>query len=125
MNENASVSWVDIVNIPTGYTGVLTWTYTTTMDTYGFVLDFDTRNSTSGDMALGRIKLERGNKSTDWTPAPEDAEAAIANAQETATNALTSANGKNTIYYQTSEPTGGTYKAGDTWFDTNDGNKIY
>jgi len=86
MNENASVSWVDIVNIPTGYTGVLTWTYTTTMDTYGFVLDFDTRNSTSGDMALGRIKLERGNKSTDWTPAPEDLESSISFVNTALTN---------------------------------------
>lgn len=87
MNENAAVSWIDIVNIPTGYTGMLTWTYTTTMDTYGFVLDFDTRNSTSGDMVLGRIKLERGNTPTDWSPAPEDTEAAIANLTEL-TNSL-------------------------------------
>jgi hypothetical protein len=40
-------------------------------------------------------------------------------------SALTSANGKNTIYRQTAQPTGGTYVTGDTWFDSDDNNKIY
>ena len=40
-------------------------------------------------------------------------------------NAQASADGKNTIYRQTSQPTGGTYVTGDTWFDSDDGNKIY
>jgi hypothetical protein len=39
--------------------------------------------------------------------------------------ALTSASGKNTIYRQSSQPTGGTYVDGDTWFDTSNNNKIY
>jgi len=39
--------------------------------------------------------------------------------------ARASADGKNTIYRQDYEPTGGTYVLGDTWFDTDDGNKIY
>lgn len=39
--------------------------------------------------------------------------------------AQTTANGKNTVYYQTSAPSGGTYKVNDIWFDTNDGNKMY
>jgi len=39
--------------------------------------------------------------------------------------AQASADGKNTIYRQDYEPTGGTYALGDTWFDTDDGNKIY
>ena len=43
----------------------------------------------------------------------------------TATTALNSANSKNTIYYSNEQPTGGTYKVGDTWFDTDDGNRIY
>lgn len=38
---------------------------------------------------------------------------------------LASADGKSTVYYQTTAPTGGTYKDGDTWFDTDDGNKLY
>jgi hypothetical protein len=36
-----------------------------------------------------------------------------------------SANGKNVIYRQPSEPTGGNYKSGDIWFDTDDDNKFY
>jgi hypothetical protein len=55
------------------------------------------------------MKVELGNRATDWTPAPEDIEESI--------------NSKNSVYYQTSAPTG--KKVGDTWFDTNDGNKIY
>jgi hypothetical protein len=39
--------------------------------------------------------------------------------------ARASADGKNTIYRQNSQPTGGTYVAGDTWFDSDDNNKIY
>jgi hypothetical protein len=39
--------------------------------------------------------------------------------------AQASADGKNTIYRQDYEPTGGTYVLGDVWFDTDDSNKIY
>lgn len=40
---------------------------------------------------ITNIKLERGNKGTDWTEAPEDAQARISAAQTTATNAQTAA----------------------------------
>lgn len=66
----------------------------------------------------GKAKLERGTLATGWTPAPEDLEAEVNAAQETADS-------KNTVYYQASAPTGGTYKTNDIWFDTNDGNKMY
>ena len=46
-------------------------------------------------------------------------------ANGTAGQALTSANGKNKIYHQTSQPSGGTYINGDTWFDTDDGYRMY
>lgn len=39
--------------------------------------------------------------------------------------ARASADGKNTIYRQNSQPSGGTYVTGDTWFDIDDDNKIY
>ena len=39
--------------------------------------------------------------------------------------ARASADGKNTIYRQNAQPTGGTYVTGDTWFDQDDNNKIY
>jgi hypothetical protein len=41
------------------------------------------------------------------------------------TDARVVANGKNTIYYQSSEPSGGTYAVDDTWFDSDDGYKMY
>jgi hypothetical protein len=40
-------------------------------------------------------------------------------------NAQASADGKSTIYRQTTQPTGASYATGDTWFDSDDGNKIY
>lgn len=43
----------------------------------------------------------------------------------TDTAAYTLAAGKNTIYYSSSAPTGGTYAVDDTWFDTDDGYKMY
>jgi len=39
--------------------------------------------------------------------------------------AQTTADGKNTVYYNATIPSGGTYKINDTWFDSDDGNKIY
>ena len=59
---------------------------------------------------------------SDWVSAQD---AAIATAKSVADNALTSANGKNTTYYQTAKPTGGTYIVGDTWFDTDDNYALY
>ena len=64
------------------------------------------------------------NKYTDDTRA--DAAYNLAStANTTAGNALTSANGKNKVYHSASQPTGGTYVVGDTWFDTDDGYKMY
>ena len=46
-------------------------------------------------------------------------------AYELAGSAKTSADGKNTIYRGSSQPTGGTYAVGDVWFDTAHDNKIH
>ena len=53
--------------------------------------------SANGEQRLlfKNIKLEKGNKATDWTPAPEDVDSAIANAQNTATNAQNAINATN------------------------------
>ena len=64
---------------------------------------------TSSNLAPGAI--------TTVTLAPE-VSTAIVYAQATA-------DGKNTIYYQNSEPTGGTYAEDDIWFDTDDDNRLY
>lgn len=55
------------------------------------------------------MKVELGNRATDWTPAPEDVEKAI--------------DSKNSVYYQATAPTGN-LKDGDTWFDTSNHYKI-
>lgn len=76
------------------------------------------KDAGKGTITIKWEKLEEGNKATDWTPAPEDVDKSIA-------NAVSIANGKNTAYYQTSQPTGGTYKVNDNWFDTDDGYRMY
>lgn len=70
------------------------------------------------DLYIKNLKLEKGNKATDWTPAPEDVDAAI-------DSAVSIANGKATAYYQTTQPSGGTYKTNDLWFDTDGGYQMY
>ncbi len=50
---------------------------------------------------------------------------AIAAAQSAANAAQTTADGKNRIYRQTTQPSTGPFAEGDLWFDTDDGNKIY
>ena len=73
----------------------------------------------TGDyIEIRNVKLEKGSKATDWTPAPEDLDDAVTAAQDTA-------DGKNTVYYQADAPSGGTYKTNDIWFDTDDENKMY
>lgn len=46
-------------------------------------------------------------------------------AATTAGNAMTAANSKNTVWYQNTTPTGTGHKVGDTWFKTDEGNKIH
>lgn len=49
---------------------------------YTFSCDvIDDRPNVVGGYVLKNIKIEKGNKATDWTPAPEDVDAGIANVQ--------------------------------------------
>ncbi|MCD8382779.1 MAG: phage tail protein [Clostridiales bacterium] len=48
----------------------------------------------------------------------EDVTGAISNAQATA-------DGKNTVYYSETAPSGGSYSVNDIWYDTDDGNAMY
>jgi hypothetical protein len=50
---------------------------------------------------------------------------AIAAAQSAATAAQTTADGKNRVYRQTTQPSTGPFAEGDLWFDTDNDNKIY
>ena len=69
-----------------------------------------------------RISIYEGRYLGDYMPYvvsdTTDIEADITAAQSTA-------DGKNTVYYQADAPSGGTYKTNDIWFDTNDENKMY
>lgn len=50
------------------------------------------RHATDGAiLTVKNIKLEKGNKATDWTPAPEDIDASVATAKNTADTALADA----------------------------------
>lgn len=76
-------------------------------------------------VSYSNIKLETGNKATDWTPAPEDLESSIAAAQTAANNAMTAANGKNKVFHQATAPaTSAGLTAGDIWFDTSNDYKM-
>ncbi|MGI6117844.1 MAG: phage baseplate protein [Bilifractor sp.] len=87
-------------------------------------LRFGYRESVAGTTYSTKIKVEYGNVATDWTPAPEDVQSGIDEAQSTADTALTTANGKGKVYYQASAPTSG-MTTQDIWFDTDDGNSMY
>src|SRR5699024_7186057 len=69
-------------------------------------------------MFFYELKLERGDIATDWTPAPEDVDKSIQKAQ-------TTADGKNTIYRQNTQPSTSGRKVGDVWFKSNADNKMY
>ena len=60
----------------------------------------DNSKFTTADFPNLKMKVERGNKATDWTPAPEDVDAKI---EAAATK----------VYYQSSQPTSA--KEGDIW----------
>ena len=53
---------------------------------------FYTRDFT-GDVYFYNLKLEKGNKPTDWTPAPEDIDADIQDVADVASEAMSRANG--------------------------------
>lgn len=46
----------------------------------------------TGTLYFKNLKLEKGNKATDWSPAPEDVDTSISNAAKTATNYLNFSN---------------------------------
>lgn len=51
-------------------------------------MTIQTTNATTNDVYFYAPKLEKGNKPTDWTPAPEDVDKATSTAAKTATNYL-------------------------------------
>lgn len=71
----------------------------------------------------------KAQTSADNAKSVADAVTTIVNANKSnwdkAGTALSTANGKNTVFYQTAEPSTSGRKANDVWFDTDDGNKMY
>lgn len=53
---------------------------------YSIIHVYPIPNHVSATSTINKIKLEKGNKATDWTPAPEDVDADINEAKKTATN---------------------------------------
>lgn len=90
-NNNGSNEWYSYgskeLPLNAGKWTHVEWTFTTdsenTLNAISSNVYVYTRDMT-GDIYFYDLKLEKGNKATDWTPAPEDVDAGIANAQETA-----------------------------------------
>lgn len=59
-------------------------------------------NSNTATTWICGLKLERGNRATDWTPAPEDVQSGIDAAQSTANSASSTANTTKTYFYNDS-----------------------
>ena len=66
------------------------WTYTSKHTICFYV---EQQSDEPIEINISSPKIELGNKVTDWTPAPEDLEDMISDAQSTANNALNRANG--------------------------------
>ena len=92
----SSNPWIRFVSIPSpdkGLSGHCEGSLkipssTTSSTTVGYRFD-----KFSGKITISNLKLEIGNKPTDWSPAPEDVDEIASDAQNTANNALSRANG--------------------------------
>jgi hypothetical protein len=77
----------------------------------------------AGDIQVGAITLPDLDASISDAISGAQSDAAAAAAAASA--AAASANGKNRVYHQSAEPSGTAHTVGDTWFDSDDGNRIY
>ena len=81
----------------TEMSGRLEYTFTVPMTAKRLYLGIRSGDSNASHYGVGdyiearNLKLEKGNKATDWTPAPEDLDAAVTAAQNTADTALSEA----------------------------------
>lgn len=80
-------------------------------------------NYSNPSAGVTRVASVEASASTALATA-ETAQASAFEAGVLAGNAMASANGKNKIYRQSTQPTGGVYAVGDIWFDTANDNKI-
>ncbi len=72
-----------LVNVPIPANGRITHTFTVTVDTITQILAYaGIAGSTRGNGVIFRnVKIEKGNKATDWSPAPEDIEGRVSKAE--------------------------------------------
>ncbi|MDV3426147.1 MAG: hypothetical protein LIR50_03015 [Bacillota bacterium] len=91
--STSRVNWQQ-QTIPAGKYTKLSWTFTGDGNTVqGF--RFETTGATSSaNINIAKIKVEEGNKATDWTPAPEDTQAQIDNINTTIGSATLSTTDK-------------------------------
>ena len=92
----------------------------------GWVTTEPTYVSGSTDYLFTCSKITYSDGTIDYTDVQlSSSYSAARDAASEAADALGTANGKNKVYYRGTQPTGGTYVAGDTWFDTAHGNLVY
>lgn len=102
----------------------ITWSDNTTSTTTPVLANAlnsanSTANTANNTANTAKSTADTAKSTADTAKSTADA------AKTTASNAVSIANGKNTAYYQTTQPSGGTYKTNDLWFDTDDGYRMY
>lgn len=84
LEERVSYQWVE-ADVTTSWSRI-SYTITITESTAVY-MRIGLRSSNNVVNSYRLLKIEKGNKATDWTPAPEDVDEGIQNAQETADEA--------------------------------------
>lgn len=102
----------------------ITWSDNTTSTTTPVLANAlnsanSTANTANNTANTAKSTADTAKSTADTAKSTADA------AKSTASDAVSIANGKNTAYYQTTQPSGGTYKKNDLWFDTDDGYRMY
>lgn len=72
---------------------------------YAIMLPYYSGTNKWCEIRDGSLKLERGNKATDWSPAPEDVDAGIASASTTATAYITEVDSNGIKVHAQNNPT--------------------
>src|SRR5690606_5383799 len=105
-SSNGSVGDLPIIN------GRIEGTFTASEGDARLYIYMGKSGKTNNNKAiLRKAKLEKGNKATDWTPAPEDVQEQIdeakqeaKEAKQEAQQAQTTADGKNSVFTQSTAP---------------------
>ena len=131
--SQAGGSWQD--SMPTYVNGRYYWTHSiitwkepngsTTTETTTAILANALTSANSTAKSASDTATAANNTANAANTTAGEAKSIAQEAQSTAGQALTTANNKNKTFYQDSQPTGGSYLDGDSWYDTNDDNKLY